>query len=634
MGGEIGAAISELGSKAFSYAKEALPKIFDNELTRTTVTSGEKTIRKTGPFGDVLVDSVKNWQDKSAQQSGAYYSEMLKELKPFLKDPAVSKDLATHWQNFNNLPDGQLKNAIAKAKMARLAVYSGLQKAGVKVGPMVEDDWPRMYPRELFEGVNRDEALKRLQSQGMSPRQAEGLLDQIGGKSPKAHNYETPRKWDLPGYRRDLGVLFEDIDKGYKRLEFAKAFGPNEEGLDLMMKGIKESSGSAGRDLAKRYMDSILKQGKYYTGSKPWEQGLASLQVASKLSLAVLSHTSQPLNLAVYGGRLRPMFRAMASLVSEMVRNGNVASGEDFALRSGATWTESMRRYKELYGSEVGGLGSKILHATGFVSLDKYRRIYASVTGKYLAEDLFQELREGVRPDVARTKLAQMGIDVEKVVKRGSLSEDDLLQAAKRTSDVTQFTFDANQLPLAWKASPSARLVMQFKQYFYTQANFIKDFALKPAVEYLRTGGTSGEIKPLIYMSLLFPTFGELTSDLREYVRKGTLEERPQAPLDRLVDNAAHVGAFGIWQDLFYNIASPSDKPIWHFVAGPTISDFVDLARLPQTKQPIGEELLRRVPIVGPVAARSLHESSRVKPRKKGFLESGGITKFIEDLTR
>ena len=28
------------------------------------------------------------------------------------------------------------------------------------------------------------------------------------------------------------------------------------------------------------------------------------------------------------------------------------------------------------------------------------------------------------------------------------LSEDDLLQAAKRTSDVTQFTFDANQLPI------------------------------------------------------------------------------------------------------------------------------------------------------------------------------------------
>ncbi len=131
-------------------------------------------------------------------------------------------------------------------------------------------------------------------------------------------------------------------------------------------------------------------------------------------------------------------------------------------------------------------------------------------------------------------------------------------------------------------------------------------------------------------MSLLFPTFGELTADLREYARKGTLEERSEYPLERLIDNAAHAGAFGIFQDMIYNVASPSDAPIWHFVAGPVISDFVDLARLPHTKQPIGLELLRRVPVVGPVAAYKLKESSRKSPRKKGFLERGAITEFME----
>jgi len=224
-----------------------------------------------------------------------------------------------------------------------------------------------------------------------------------------------------------------------------------------------------------------------------------------------------------------------------------------------------------------------------------------------------------------------MGIDVARLQERGVLSEDDLLQAAKRTSDVTQFTFDANQLPIAWKSSPAARIVLQFKQYFYTQANFVKNFAIKPAVEYARTGGASGDIKPLVYMSLLFPTFGELTSDLREYARKGTLEERPQLPLERLVDNAGHAGMFGIYQDLVYNIASPSDAPIWHFVAGPVLSDMVDLARLPQTKQPIGLEMLRRIPVVGPYAAYHERESSRTRPRKKGFLERGALTKFMSD---
>jgi hypothetical protein len=623
----LGEAVETLASKA----KSLLPKLLSSEISTTAVMSGEGALRRSGAFGDMLVDTMKQWQDKSAQQSGSYYSEMLRSIKPHLKDATVTKDMATHWQNFQTLPDGSLKESITKAKMARLHLYGQLSQAGVKVGPLVEDDWPRMYPRELFEGVNRDQAIRTLQRQGMSVRQADGLLDQISGKSPKAHNYESPRKWNLPGYRRDLGVLFEDIDKGYKRLNWASIYGANDEKLDIILKGLKETGGREAQTLGLKYIDNITKSGKYYRGIRPWEQGLASLEVATKLGLAVLSHTSQPLNVAVYAG-IKPAAKAMASLISELVETGSVRSAEDFALRSGATWTESMRRYKELYGGPSGALGSKLLHATGFVALDKYRRIFASVAGKHLAEELFQDIREGVRPNVARSRLAQMGIDVSGALERGMLSEDDLLQAAKRTSDVTQFTFDANQLPVAWKASPSARLVLQFKQYFYTQANFVKNFALKPAVQYLRTGGVSGDIKPLVYMSLLFPTFGELTADLREYARKGTLEERPQAPLERLIDNAAHAGAFGIYQDLLYNIASPSDAPIWHFVAGPVLSDFVDLARLPHTKQPVGLELLRRVPVAGPVLSYKYRESTRKSPRKKtGVLERGAITKFISD---
>jgi hypothetical protein len=623
----MGGFVADILSKAGEY----LPKIFSNELTDLGVRSGEATIRKLGPYGDVLVDAVKGWQDKSAQQSGAYYSDMLRSLKPFMKDPSVTKDMATHWQNYKNLPDGQLKDVITKAKLYRLKTYQEFMKSGLKVGPLVEDDWPRIYPRELFEGVNRKQAIERLTKQGMNVRQAEFMLDQIAGKSSKAHNYESPRKWNLPGYRRDMGVLFEDIDKASRRLNFVKTFGPNEEVLDAVLMKLQKDHGRYGMELGRRYLDNILKNGKYYRGARPWEQGLASLQVASKLSLAVLSHTSQPLNLAVYGGRLRPMIRAMGSLVSEFVENGNLASAEDFSLRAGSIWTETMRRYRELYGTEVGTLGSKMLHATGFVSFDKYRRIYASVTGKFLAEDLFEELSKGVRPGDARSRLTQMGIDVEKALKRGSLSEDDLLQAAKRTSDVTQFTFDANQLPLGWKSSPMTRLVLQFKQYFYTQAAFMKNYAIKPAYEYLSSGGARGDIKPLIYASLLFPTFGEMTSDLREFARKGTLEERPQQPLERTLDNLSHAGAFGIWQDLIYNIASPADTPIWHFVAGPTISDFVDLTRLPHSKQPLGLEMLRRVPMVGPYAAYQYKESIRKKPRSKGYMERGAITKYLED---
>src|SRR5215469_1820999 len=586
MGGFLG----DVLSKAAGYAGEVLPKIFSNELTEKFVRSGEAAVSRLGPGGEALVGSTKAMQDSSAAMAGQHYSDLLGVFRPFLKDKNITGDLATHWANHQNLPDGPLKDAITTAKIKRLQILGQFQKAGLKTGPLVQDDWPRIYPREMFEGVDRQRAVQALRKGGMTDRQAEAFLNNVSGKSGKAHNYESPRKWDLPGYRRDIGVLFEDVDKASKRLAFAQHFGPNEEMLDMAKDRIYQDTGSTGKTLADHYFDAIMKNGGHYKAPGKLEQGFASLQVASKLSLAVLSHTSQPLNVALYTG-LRPMVKAMGEMVSELVDTGSVRSADDFALRSGATWTEAMRRYREMYGTEVGGLGSKVLKMTGFVSLDKYRRIFASVAGKHLAQDLFSDLSTGVRPGAAREKLESMGIDVAKALERGSLSEDDLLQAAKRTSDVTQFTFDANQLPMAWKTSPGARTILQFKQYFYAQSKFIKDFALKPAYEYMRSGGASGDIKPLIYTALLFPSAGEVTSDLREYARKGTLEERPQYPLERVLDNMAHAGAFGITQDLIYNVASPSDKPIWHFVAGPTVSDVIDLARLPHTHQPLWLEL-------------------------------------------
>src|SRR6266404_8804175 len=177
----LGEAVATLGRGA----KELLPTIFSSELSTTAVMSGEGALRRAGPFGDMLVDATKAWQDSSARNSGEYYTELLRSMKPVLRDKSVTGDIASHWQNFKNLPDGPLKESKTKAKLARLGIYHQMQQAGIKVGPMVEDDWPRMYPRELFEGVNRAQSVSRLQSQGMSLRQVEGLLDQISGKPPK-----------------------------------------------------------------------------------------------------------------------------------------------------------------------------------------------------------------------------------------------------------------------------------------------------------------------------------------------------------------------------------------------------------------------------------------------------------------
>ena len=56
-----------------------------------------------------------------------------------------------------------------------------------------------------------------------------------------------------------------------------------------------------------------------------------------------------------------------------------------------------------------------------------------------------------------------------------------------------------------------------------------------------------------MYLSLLFPAFGEAVADVKEVARKGSLEERPQAGIDRLIDNMSQAGGFGIFPALIYN---------------------------------------------------------------------------------
>lgn len=626
--------------------EESLPKIaalgkklFSNELTQRAVTSGERSISDLGPFGEMLVNGVKSFQDNVGREKGQFQSAILNSLKGKLKDDNVVKDFATHWQNPSSVTDQGVADAVNIGKVARLNWMGELQKAGVKTGPLVQDDWPRMYSPELFEGANRQAALNSMMKGGLNSRAADKLLDTIAGKSSTAYNYEVARKVDLPGYRRDLSVVFEDASNAVNRLNWAKTFGPNDENLDLMFKGIRETGGHSGEQLARDYIDAVTKRGKYYRSVRPWEQKLGSLQVATKLSTAVLANMTQPLNNVVFSGRLSPLFKGLGSIVKELAETGDIASARDFSLRAGSTWFDTRQEFNQLYGNEIGNMGTKVLKYTGFNAVEKFNRILSSQTGKHMADEFFDDLKDGIKPDFAKVKLRQLGIDVEGAVKRGFLNPDDYLMAAKRTSDVTQFVGDANSLPIAWRSSPSARVFSQFKSFAYMQSKFIKDFAVMPAVEFAKSGGASGDLKPLAYMSLLFPAIGEATADLRSLVQKGNLDERSRFPLERAIDNMSQIGAFGMTDDLIHGLASPSDSPIWHFIGGPTLGDAVDFSRLPFSQQPLWpkleSELKRRIPVVG---QRLAYEQRKVglghTRRQPGTLEKGTFTKGLEKLTK
>jgi hypothetical protein len=221
-----------------------------------------------------------------------------------------------------------------------------------------------------------------------------------------------------------------------------------------------------------------------------------------------------------------------------------------------------------------------------------------------------------------------MGLDPQQMLQKG-LQESHLLQAAKRMSDITQFRSDALTLPPRWvgQKDPLLKLAVMYKQFFFHQARFVKDQVLKPAI-------LEREFKPLMYMSLLFPTFGEMVADINEFARKGDLKDRPGFDknhwADRLIDNYAAIGGFGIMTDMVRSFAQPNGEAAFRFVIGPVVSDTIDIMRIPFMKHPIPaveKKIMQSIPVVGPIAAHKIMPSKTKPP--KSALQRGVVSKEL-----
>jgi hypothetical protein len=147
-------------------------------------------------------------------------------------------------------------------------------------------------------------------------------------------------------------------------------------------------------------------------------------------------------------------------------------------------------------------------------------------------------------------------------------------------------------------------------------------------------------------MSILFPTVGEVVQDLREYARKGHLEDRPDwdsYPADRILDSMANVGVFGIMFDAARSMSYNDRSAFWRFLGGPILSDVVDLAGMlgsfdPLSSHPLDRmseqakrKLTRSVPVFGP----RLYEEyfRRGEARTRSGFEKGVVTKTFQQLT-
>lgn len=618
-----------MGSIALNLALKAKNAFFTTAVGKYAIESGSKAVRRNGPAANMLdsiLQGTRNTYETRAAKRMADYRGGFASLNPSVE---LTEQYIGQRAFGIAAQDQTVRNFASVNTVIDDLLYTEASAVGVKVGPRVPFHFPRMWRPDFLRGHGEQNAIKHLMSTGQASTvsEARGLLNMIRVSGRKVHTLESPRRVDLPGWRQDMAVDIEHQVSTIRRIEEARAFGPKDQNIHALLDLVEEQGGDS--MFARLYTELFLGRSigpgsQIVSHGKPgWEVFVQNLEAFSKLSVAVISNATQPMNTLVLAG-ISPFAKALRDSIADY------GSALEFGLRTGGVYHQSLVEFRRLAKVEAEGIGSKVLRYTGFAPIEKFNRIFSANVGKHYAEEQMVKLLRNPVDGAARRSLRLLGVDIEAGLKRGALTESDLLRAGKRVSDLTQFRSTVAELPIYWKKEPIFRVLTMYKQFAYNQTRFIKDFALKPALE--------GELRPLAYMAFTFPLVGEVAADLKTLIRRGPqgLKERPQMKfwLDRMIDNFAQVGSLGLIEDLQYALFSPSLRPMASFVLGPVFGSDVfilahDLLSSKDGLETIGRELTRRVPVAGSLAARELFPRS-LRRRRRNLLQKGTYTKMLQ----
>lgn len=614
MSGAVSAIVSKV---AKSGAKDLL------EAGTHAIQSGEYTLAKQGGASALLGKLLRTWQSTSDAEAAKVVVPLASGLEHVAKDPLRSAEFLNY--HVNNAMPSDRTTAITgiQTKQAMFQLHQKYAQAGLKVAPLLDKGYyPEHYPKEMFQKGTEEynKAIDIMTTRKkMTLAQAEHALD-IENPNPKRtaltgkyHSIESPRRLDLPEMaRKDPAVAMEHLVRGTKRFHEATMFGQNGEKAKFLLDQIQKESGIG----ARRYAEQIY---SHFMGHAPqidnWEKALSSWEIASHLGQAVLSHPMKTVESAIVGG-IKPFVSALGELATSEGRE----QFHRFAQESGAVLQDTVRDLRKLVGIEHQSLGSKVLMYQGFDKVINFQEQLHVNVGKHAALNEFQNyLKTNSSNSIMRLK--SLGIDPAAVAARGTgLSEDELKLAGYKMSHIVLGGRTVLDLPPVWKTTTAGRLLTKFKPFFFLQTKFIKDQILKPALR--------GDMRPLIYASIAYPLLGEAVADMKTIAKGKSLDDRPQEVLDRVIDNIATVGGFGMAADVMNTAWTGGQATTLEFLVGPYFSDLAHAINFPAASSDQKErELLKRIPGVGPALARHL-----VPPKHpyKSLLERGTATKMVD----
>lgn len=507
----------------------------------------------------------------------------------------------------------------------RADVIENLQRMGVADTPERAAEMIEEY-RSWIDKGGRSRMLEKYlieSGQATTPAEARALLEQFRKRAIRRQgSLEYARQVDLPFYDPDpLRVLPPWIHSASLRLAQVREFGQNNERLNKLIRDIDLASGDAA--FARAAVDRILRMVEEPDNNTARLSRALRMLSGFKLGLSAIPNVTQ--------GALNSLLASDIPSTLAGVKAVFSKEGWKFGERSGASLEGVINEMTRYAGAEGGAL-TTFLKAVGFTAAERANRVFAAAAGAKYLERLLDELKRGPSPmdrfsfsggaSRARKMIAELGVDPDALLERGSPTPDDILMAAKRFSDTTQFRSDPQDLPF-FASSTLGKVVFQFKQYVYGQTRLLH----REIIEEFAEGRYGKGTRALLVLAIAFPMAGEVIQDLRSLL---TGRKRPGfgEPLQRYLDNIGATGALGVLDSV---MSSAKYGRVGEWVLGPSLGQLAtaieagyrDLQKGADTladplRSVLLKEAFRNIPFLGPLLANRVFSSGPQIKRKPG----------------
>jgi hypothetical protein len=531
------------------------------------IRSGEKSLRQQGEAGQELVDIMRRTELEGDLGGGMAKGQVNKMLQGLKKEEALN---LTDVLEGKSQPLTDKVASVAKEMRSFLDTYQKRAKeSGLSTGYR-ENYFPRIYNfGDDFSKKNKEKAILNLVETGQAKTRVEAekfLNDFIfKNRERKAGNLEYERLFDIEGYEKNPEKAISlYVDMAEKRLAEVKNLGKKDELPSTLINKIAEEGGD--HKQAQMIFDYMFKG----EDRNALTSALLQYNTITKLSLSFITNITQNISTAAKGGVLNTV-KGAAQAVAQGINAIKGKKYDDVAYIAGALDDAIMKQEM--------GVSSKLTNAVMYIfqKVENFNRRTAANTGVLRAKQLAEKLTKDPQSNFAARQLKTLGLNIEDIVE-GKLTEKQLLTAANKMVQSTQFRINSLNVPELWR-TPLGKVLSQYKTFSFMQTKFIRDEILKEAKH--------GNLAPLARFIVLAPIASYAAMSVRNAINANESEKSQpgirnldmyrKAIGDLPSDVVAQMQYALEQKDKFYTTPIRNVKNFSSPLIGPTGSDIMEL---------------------------------------------------------